>query len=52
MVSGSGPTVVGIWWGEGAMDRAHAAVAQLVDSYPRAVVAEPVTAEFAAASLI
>jgi 4-diphosphocytidyl-2-C-methyl-D-erythritol kinase len=51
MVSGSGPTVVGIWWGLGAVGRAFAAAQQLRDRYPLAVGAEPVTAEYAAASL-
>ena len=52
LVSGSGPTVVGIWWGSGAIGRASEAADPLVRSYPRAVVAEPVTAEYAAPSLI
>ena len=52
LVSGSGPTVVGIWWGSGARERAAEAADPLVRSYPRAVVAEPVTAEYAAPSLI
>jgi len=52
LVSGSGPTVVGIWWGSGASKRASEAADPLVRSYPRAVVAEPVTAEYAAPSLI
>jgi 4-diphosphocytidyl-2-C-methyl-D-erythritol kinase len=52
LVSGSGPTIVGIWWGSGAIERASEAADPLVRSYPRAVVAEPVTAESAAPSLI
>lgn len=52
LVSGSGPTVVGIWWGSGASERASEAADPLVRSYPRTVVAEPVTAEYAAPSLI
>lgn len=51
MVSGSGPTVVGIWWGADAAGRAGAAVRLLRDRHPHAVVAEPVTAEYAAPSL-
>jgi 4-diphosphocytidyl-2-C-methyl-D-erythritol kinase len=52
LVSGSGPTVVGIWWGSGACERASEAADSLVRMYPRTVVAEPVTAEYAAPSLI
>jgi 4-diphosphocytidyl-2-C-methyl-D-erythritol kinase len=51
MVSGSGPTVVGIWWGLGAVGRAFSAAQWLRDEHPLAVAAEPVTAEFAAPSL-
>jgi 4-diphosphocytidyl-2-C-methyl-D-erythritol kinase len=51
LVSGSGPTVVGIWWGTEAAGRAAAAARGLRDHYPRAVGAEPVTAEYAAPSL-
>jgi 4-diphosphocytidyl-2-C-methyl-D-erythritol kinase len=51
MVSGSGPTVVGIWWGLGAVGRAFSAAQELRVRYPLAVGAEPVTAEFAAPSL-
>lgn len=51
MVSGSGPTVVGIWWGLGAVGRAFSAAQELRERYPLAVGAEPVTAEFAAPSL-
>jgi 4-diphosphocytidyl-2-C-methyl-D-erythritol kinase len=51
MVSGSGPTVVGIWWGLGAVGRAFSAAQRLREEYPLAVAAEPVTAEFAAPSL-
>jgi 4-diphosphocytidyl-2-C-methyl-D-erythritol kinase len=52
MVSGSGPTAVGIWWGTDASARAGAAADLLVDRYPNAVVAAPVTAEVALPSLI
>jgi 4-diphosphocytidyl-2-C-methyl-D-erythritol kinase len=51
MMSGSGPTVVGIWWGLGAVGRAFSAAQRLRDEHPLAVAAEPVTAEFAAPSL-
>lgn len=51
LVSGSGPTVVGIWWGAGAVSRAGAAAAELRSRYPGAVVSEPVTAVSAAPSL-
>jgi 4-diphosphocytidyl-2-C-methyl-D-erythritol kinase len=51
MVSGSGPTVVGIWWGLGAVGRAFAAAERMRAEHPRALAAEPVTAEFAAPSL-
>ena len=51
MVSGSGPTVVGIWWGRGAVGRAFAAAQRLRAQYPQAVGAEPVTIEYAAPSL-
>jgi 4-diphosphocytidyl-2-C-methyl-D-erythritol kinase len=51
MVSGSGPTVVGIWWGLGAVGRAFSAAQRLREEHPLAVAAEPVTAEFAAPSL-
>jgi 4-diphosphocytidyl-2-C-methyl-D-erythritol kinase len=47
IVSGSGPTVVGIWWGEDAPGHAAGAAAALSDSFPGAVAAEPVTAAFA-----
>jgi 4-diphosphocytidyl-2-C-methyl-D-erythritol kinase len=51
MVSGSGPTVVGIWWGLGAVGRAFAAAQRLRGEHPLAVAAEPVTAEYAAPAL-
>jgi 4-diphosphocytidyl-2-C-methyl-D-erythritol kinase len=51
LVSGSGPTVVGIWWGLGAVGRAFAAAQELRVRYPLALAAEPVSAEYAAASL-
>ncbi|HWD69634.1 MAG TPA: hypothetical protein VG293_05525 [Solirubrobacteraceae bacterium] len=51
LVSGSGPTVVGIWWGLGAVGRAFSAAQQLRERYPLAVGAEPVSAEYAAPTL-
>lgn len=51
LVSGSGPTVVGVWWGLGAVGRAFSAAQRLRERYPGAVGAEPVTAEYAAPSL-
>ncbi len=52
IVSGSGPTVVGIWWGRGAAESAELAAVGLRESYPRAVVATPVAAAFGAPALI
>jgi 4-diphosphocytidyl-2-C-methyl-D-erythritol kinase len=52
MVSGSGPTVVGIWWGQDASQGAESAANGLRDSYPGAEVATPVAAEFGAPALI
>lgn len=46
-VSGSGPTVVGLFWGADAPDRAAAACEALTTRFPGATVAEPVGAEFA-----
>ena len=51
MVSGSGPTVVGIWWGAEAAFSAAAALEKLRSEHPRAVLAEPVGAEYAAPAL-
>ncbi|HWD85991.1 MAG TPA: hypothetical protein VG321_09590 [Solirubrobacteraceae bacterium] len=44
MVSGSGPTVLGIWWGEDAKTTAERAARSLQPDYPRALVAVPVDA--------
>lgn len=52
LVSGSGPTVFGIWWGGGARERASLAGEQLRQRYPDAVVVSPVDAEYAAPALI
>ncbi len=47
IVSGSGPTVVGIWWGNGARERAQSAADGLRGQFPGAAVAEPVTVSVA-----
>ncbi len=52
IVSGSGPTVVGIWWGENARPRAVEAAQTLVEMFPGAVVADPVDVQDALPSLI
>jgi 4-diphosphocytidyl-2-C-methyl-D-erythritol kinase len=46
MVSGSGPTVLGVFWGEDAAARASAGVAALTGRYPGATKAVPVDASF------
>jgi 4-diphosphocytidyl-2-C-methyl-D-erythritol kinase len=51
LVSGSGPTVVGLWWGAGAAESARAAAARLSERHPGACAAAPVSAEFAAPAL-
>ena len=51
IVSGSGPTVVGIWWGDGARLRASDASQTLAARFPGAVAVEPVDAQFALPSL-
>ncbi len=51
IVSGSGPTVVGIWWGDGARVRASEAAQTLAGTLPGAVAVEPVDAQFALPSL-
>jgi 4-diphosphocytidyl-2-C-methyl-D-erythritol kinase len=45
-VSGSGPTVVGLVWGEDAADRADALAAELSGRYPGACAAVPVAEGF------
>jgi 4-diphosphocytidyl-2-C-methyl-D-erythritol kinase len=47
MVSGSGPTVFGVYLGEDAAGRAEAAAVRLSDRYPGATSAAPVREEFA-----
>jgi 4-diphosphocytidyl-2-C-methyl-D-erythritol kinase len=48
MVSGSGPTVFGLYQGEDAAQRAKAAAIRLSDRYSEATSAAPVREEFAA----
>ena len=48
MVSGSGPTVFGLFWGPQAEERAADAASGLADRYPGATVAAPVSEEFGA----
>jgi 4-diphosphocytidyl-2C-methyl-D-erythritol kinase len=52
IVSGSGPTVVGILWGNDATQRAQKAVFELSPRFPGATVAEPVTASIALPDLV
>jgi 4-diphosphocytidyl-2-C-methyl-D-erythritol kinase len=52
MVSGSGPTVFGLWWGPEAAAAAVLAAEHLADAYPGVVSALPVSAEFGSPSLI
>jgi 4-diphosphocytidyl-2C-methyl-D-erythritol kinase len=46
IVSGSGPTVLGLFWGEDAATRANVGVAALAGRYPGATTAVPVDASF------
>jgi 4-diphosphocytidyl-2-C-methyl-D-erythritol kinase len=46
MVSGSGPTVFGLFTGPDARDRAHDAARRVADRYPGAISAAPVSEEF------
>jgi 4-diphosphocytidyl-2-C-methyl-D-erythritol kinase len=48
MVSGSGPTVFGVWFGSEAGERAAEAAARLADQYPGTTAAAPVSEEFGA----
>ena len=48
MVSGSGPTVFGVWWGSEASGLAAEAAGSLADRYPGATGATPVSEEFGA----
>lgn len=52
LVSGSGPTVLGVWWGSEATAAATSAAQKLLDEHPGTVVAEPVGAEFGMPSLL
>ncbi|HTU98500.1 MAG TPA: hypothetical protein VMF14_21800, partial [Solirubrobacteraceae bacterium] len=42
IVCGSGPTIIGLFWGAGGRSRAREAAAELAATYPGAVVADPV----------
>jgi 4-diphosphocytidyl-2-C-methyl-D-erythritol kinase len=44
-VSGSGPTCVGLWWGDQALGAARAAVASLTHRFPRSVAVPPASPE-------
>lgn len=44
-VCGSGPTVVGLYWGEDGLARAEAAASALVRRFPAAVAVSPVSAD-------
>ncbi|HEY4280612.1 MAG TPA: hypothetical protein VGM91_20505 [Conexibacter sp.] len=46
-VSGSGPTVIGLWWGRAAGAAAEAAAVALRDRFPGAVATHPVASDFA-----
>ena len=48
MVSGSGPTVFGVFWGLRPEEQAAAAATALSDRYPETTVATPVSEEFGA----
>lgn len=48
LVSGSGPTVVGLFWGEDGVEAAASAAGALRDRFPGAVGTRPVDATFAA----
>ena len=52
MVSGSGPTVVGLWWGERALRSAEAAAAELAGRYAGAAAATPVEASIGVPVLV
>jgi 4-diphosphocytidyl-2-C-methyl-D-erythritol kinase len=43
LVCGSGPTVIGVYWGEGGAARAEASAAALAGRFPRATAARPVS---------
>jgi 4-diphosphocytidyl-2-C-methyl-D-erythritol kinase len=46
LVSGSGPTVFGLYWGSGASQRAAEAARALQSRYPQALAAGPVDTEY------
>lgn len=51
-VSGSGPTVVGLFWGADGERRAEAAAERLREAFPGAVAARPVAPGFAAVGAV
>jgi 4-diphosphocytidyl-2-C-methyl-D-erythritol kinase len=50
LVCGSGPTVVGVFWGHDGHPRAEAAAADVVESFPGAAAVHAVSREFGAVS--
>ena len=46
LVSGSGPTVFGVFWGEDGAERAAQSAAGLRDRFPELITAVPIDAEF------
>jgi 4-diphosphocytidyl-2-C-methyl-D-erythritol kinase len=52
LVSGSGPTVVGLFWGDQAQRAVSAAVTALHGRFPGAFAARPVTPDFAAVGAV
>jgi 4-diphosphocytidyl-2-C-methyl-D-erythritol kinase len=52
LVSGSGPTVLGLFAGEGGAERARVAAAELAGRRPAAIAAEPVPAGWGAVDVI
>ncbi|ADB53662.1 GHMP family kinase ATP-binding protein [Conexibacter woesei] len=52
IVSGSGPTVVGLYWGEDGERRAAAAAEQLRERFPGATAARPVAPDFASVVVV
>jgi 4-diphosphocytidyl-2-C-methyl-D-erythritol kinase len=52
LLSGSGPTVVGLFWGADGIAAATAAAERLRDRFPGAAAARPVAADFAAVGAV
>ena len=52
LVSGSGPTVLGLFAGEGGAERARVAAAELAGRRPAAIAAEPVPAGWGAVDVV